>query len=400
VKNITSGAYTSLSSAIGPNDWTGNAISSKDFDGDGNTDVIIGNANGEIVFLKNDGTGQFNQYSKLLDNSLTGMDSTDGSGNTTVDCADVDEDGKPDLIVSSTESRKIAWYKNNGYDPGTKKWSFTENVIVRANGNLGPSGTWDDDAEKYIYRATAVCANDLDGDGHVDFAITTDCHQQPSDPKYGRASWYMMGDGTGKFNCVLMNKTDPDNDGNWLEHFKDKDADGGTIGDFNGDGICDFISPDGNDHTSFNILTTDVETIKTYYNARCVSHNLITLQNGSKLCDYDKFDSKIYVIKKVKITADLPNIPENTEIRFYAAVKRDNETHNPIWIGPIASGEEKELPEAGTCLFWRADLLAVPTPPDVPGTVTNSVAPSFSSVAVQYTVQSTKVKVKDWRQVK
>ena len=113
------------------------SVSTGDFDGDGDLDVVAANQNTDaITWYESDGNGGFiasHTISLAVDGPLS------------VYVSDVDGDGDFDVLSASTTDNQIAWFENDGAG------SFTMHSIT-----TGASG------------ATGVAATDLDGDGDVD----------------------------------------------------------------------------------------------------------------------------------------------------------------------------------------------------------------------------------------
>jgi WD40 repeat protein len=74
-----------------------------DLTGDGKAEVVAGGHDGQILLWENLGAGRFSAEI-LLDETLAGLD--------VLDVADVDSDGKPDILAATLE--KIVWYRNRG----------------------------------------------------------------------------------------------------------------------------------------------------------------------------------------------------------------------------------------------------------------------------------------------
>jgi WD40 repeat protein/serine/threonine protein kinase len=74
-----------------------------DLTDDGSADVVAGGSGGQVFFWKNLGNGQFAEETLLGENA---------SGPSLLDLADVDADGKQDVLAATLE--KIVWHKNLG----------------------------------------------------------------------------------------------------------------------------------------------------------------------------------------------------------------------------------------------------------------------------------------------
>ncbi len=118
-----------------------------DLDGDGDLDVVSASAvNDTIAWYQNDGS---NPPSFLTIATTTISTAADGAR--AVFTADLDGDGDLDVISASETDDKIAWYKNDPADTGTKGDFGGELVLSTAADG-----------------ASGVFAADLDGDGDLD----------------------------------------------------------------------------------------------------------------------------------------------------------------------------------------------------------------------------------------
>ena len=186
--------------------WEPSVVAVADLDGDGKPDVITGShfpfSNSTLAWHKNLGGGVFGPQQII---------STGYSYISSITVADLDNDGKPDLICTSLFDNQIAWHKNLGGGV------FGPNQVI---GVLSGSA-----AAKGPYQAVAA---DLDGDGFPDIvtASTTD----------NKIAWYRNnGDGTFGSQQVISTSV--------------LRASCVAVADFDGDGRMDVIAGGANDNT-------------------------------------------------------------------------------------------------------------------------------------------------------
>lgn len=110
-----------------------------DLDGDDDNDVLsLSDFDNKLVWYKNlDGLGDFSTRLTI---------STQVNGAISVFAIDLDGDGDNDVISSSANDNKIAWYRNDGLG------NFGAQLIISTN----------------ALAARQVTANDIDGDGDID----------------------------------------------------------------------------------------------------------------------------------------------------------------------------------------------------------------------------------------
>jgi len=127
-------------------------ICMSDIDGDGKTDLVVVNSGPNNVYVYHD-TGSANSLSAAsFDLPLT---YTTGSGPHYVKMADLDGDGKPDMIVTntSTTTNKVSVFRNTS-TPGAISFA------ARIDFTTGGSGPFD------------VVVTDIDGDDKPDLVVT------------------------------------------------------------------------------------------------------------------------------------------------------------------------------------------------------------------------------------
>jgi len=163
------------------------AITIADVNGDGKPDLIVGNYGnynyaspgtpGSVSVLLGNGNGTF-QAQKT---AAVGFEYP-----TSVLVADVNGDGKPDLIVGSV-------YQNSVYDPVSMTTSFFRTgqvTVLLGNGNgtfFGP----DTIVKGLPYLVTTAAVGDFNGDGKTDLAINL-----------GGAVRILLGNGNGTFQAA------------------------------------------------------------------------------------------------------------------------------------------------------------------------------------------------------
>ena len=133
-----------------------------DLDNDGDNDVLsLSGFDDIIVWYENlDGLGNFGNQ-QIISNSVDGA--------ITVFAIDIDGDGDNDVLSSSSDDNKIAWYKNDGLG------IFGSQLIITTN----------------ALAARQVIAGDIDGDGDVDVVYAAAAAD--------KIIWHENTDGLGNF---------------------------------------------------------------------------------------------------------------------------------------------------------------------------------------------------------
>ncbi|MFE2150376.1 FG-GAP-like repeat-containing protein [Streptomyces lavendulae] len=147
----------------------------QDVNGDGHKDVIGQDARGNVALVwLGDGTGALGTGTAVQLNPTPGCDTTGDNPcvvrfPTSVAVGDFDEDGKPDLATSNTNTNNTAVVLGNG--DGT----FGAATRFELNGGTGPQ---------------SIAAADLNGDGHLDLVTSNSSSATLS---------VLLGDGDGGF---------------------------------------------------------------------------------------------------------------------------------------------------------------------------------------------------------
>jgi hypothetical protein len=216
--------------------WSTTMMTSLDFDGDGDPDIIMGNKAGEVIKINNrrlnwtiDRSNKWN-FSTILTGARTGWSSSANRGVSTVSIADFDNDTDLDIIIGSVSYPDLQYWKNDG------------------NGNFGTApyrryqdGSGNTHNNNYDGAATVTIANDFDMDGDVDLIVGTDnWNYKPGSEDIGGMCYYFR-DAGGEFTQQLIY------DGRAATP-PVYDFDLGACLDYDRDGDQDFLIADGN-HT-------------------------------------------------------------------------------------------------------------------------------------------------------
>ena len=108
------GSFEDVSKSSGIADASGKGlgVAFADFDNDGFTDVFVANDSVRQSLYRNKGNGTFEDIA-VLSGAAYDEDGKTFAG-MGVDCADYDNDGYPDVFITTLSNEKYAFYRNNG----------------------------------------------------------------------------------------------------------------------------------------------------------------------------------------------------------------------------------------------------------------------------------------------
>lgn len=174
-------------------------VDAADIDGDGDIDVAAVAWNDrQIAWWRNDGGSSPQWTQQIISEGFTGAH--------WVQIADLDGDGRPDVVGAAMDLAEVSWWRNSGHDP-----IIWQKTIVT---NLLPG-------------AVSVFPCDLDGDGDMDVAAS-------GWSSLGGVAWMENLDGTGT---------------QWVQHtVEDRygQASSVYVGDVDDDGSLDLMSSSWN----------------------------------------------------------------------------------------------------------------------------------------------------------
>lgn len=154
---------------------TASTVHPADWDGDGDLDLIVGNAQGEVYFVPNEGTATSYAFGKeqRLQAGGQGM-RVDGRAGPYA--ADWDGDGDLDLLVGA-ENGSVWLYSNTG---SAKSPALAAGVQIVPQGKIDYSSQAPKEPRRGI--RSKVCVADWNGDGRLDLLVGDVATQKPDRP--------------------------------------------------------------------------------------------------------------------------------------------------------------------------------------------------------------------------
>jgi hypothetical protein len=153
-------------------DWRGKAI----------FDLIIGNADGAVVLVPNEGTPQKPAFGPTERLQAGGLSISAEGGNAAPFVADWDGDGLPDLILGSG-SGKVVWYRNVG-TKGNPQLAAPITLVepLSKDGRLNLAASETPTRSGGYAR---VCVADWNGDGRPDLIVGDYSYTPPGNRLHG-----------------------------------------------------------------------------------------------------------------------------------------------------------------------------------------------------------------------
>ena len=138
------------------------AVNAFDWDGDGDEDLLVGEIDGRVVLVPNEGTARKPAFGARRD-VMVGAKLLRVDGDAGPFVADWDGDGLPDLLVGANDG-SVTWYRNTGTRKAPVLATGVE-LVARA-----PEGDGFPTVPTRGVRAK-VCAADWNGDGKLDLLL-------------------------------------------------------------------------------------------------------------------------------------------------------------------------------------------------------------------------------------
>jgi hypothetical protein len=336
--------------------WSTTMMTTLDFDGDGDPDILMGNKAGEVIKINNRmltrtiGRNNKWNFSTILTGARTGWSSSANRGVSTVSIADFDFDNDLDIILGSVSYPELQYWKNDG------------------SGNFGtaPYKTYHDSSGNthnnyYDGAATVTIANDFDKDGDVDLMVGTDNWNYDTDTikdVYGGSgiggACYYFRNSSGEFTQRLI--YDGENASPPVYDF-----DLGASLDYDRDGDQDFLIADGNHTENYYLFINNIADV----------YNLQGIAQSSNVTP--ALDPNMHAITRVRIVNLVQSVvggsSDGLSVTYYVsnnngrdwelyATCAGSEIRNFAVLPDTLSGDWHTFEHYGSRLKWKAVLEA------------------------------------------
>lgn len=204
-----------------------------DIDGDGKVDILLPIQGVGLFAYINNGNGTFTE---ILVTPFAVADREDGinirkeEDGIQADLMDVDNDGKPEIVMAGTVD-------NTGGD-----WKYIVKIYKYSDGAFTeiPAKNKNGEAIEWLggQRGDFAIA-DFDGDGNQDFILGVE--NQNSDKAWGCRTYYFSGNGDGGFNEIECTMSEDNTSEGIAPMCRRAQFGQFLVGDFNGDGKPDLI---------------------------------------------------------------------------------------------------------------------------------------------------------------
>lgn len=219
--NEQDGTFRDVSEDSGIARWAGTTMGmvAADFDGDGDDDIFVCNDVKENFLFVNDGRGVFEEAAILRGVAYDASGSPQASMG--ADCGDLNDDGLPDIFMTSYQNEFVTFYRNLGQ-------GFFEDATAVTGAGAG----------SYPYVTWGVVIADFDNDGDRDVFIACghvddNVELRDRSTSYRAKNILLMNTGGGQF----VNITERSGDGLQVV----KSSRGAAAADFDNDGLVDLV---------------------------------------------------------------------------------------------------------------------------------------------------------------